>query len=89
MATDTLDVRSAVSSRRSEHFGYLAALGSAAMVGLFTVLNKWLLVASLSPLAAAGRRCPTATGIEPPAGSCADVMAAATSGPDRPGRSQR
>jgi len=32
--------------------GYLAALGSAALVGLFTVLNKWLLRESLPPLTA-------------------------------------
>ncbi|MGE5560939.1 MAG: DMT family transporter [Chloroflexota bacterium] len=32
--------------------GYLAALGSAALVGLFTVLNKWLLVADVPALTA-------------------------------------
>lgn len=38
---------------RGAHFvGYLAALASAAMVGIFTVLNKWLLVASVPTLTA-------------------------------------
>src|SRR3954452_1515962 len=32
--------------------GYAAALGSAALVGLFTVLNKWLLTEAVPPLAA-------------------------------------
>jgi drug/metabolite transporter (DMT)-like permease len=34
-------------------FGYAAALGSAALVGLFTVLNKWLLSEQLPALTAA------------------------------------
>jgi drug/metabolite transporter (DMT)-like permease len=38
---------------RDESLGYLAALASAAMVGLFTVLNKWLLVSSVPTLTAA------------------------------------
>ncbi len=32
--------------------GYVAAVGSASLVGLFTVLNKWLLTESLPPLTA-------------------------------------
>lgn len=38
--------------RKRPGLGYLAALGSAALVGLFTVLNKWLLSQSLPPLTA-------------------------------------
>ena len=37
---------------RRAGLGYLAALGSAALVGLFTVLNKWLLNEAVPPLSA-------------------------------------
>ena len=35
--------------RRGVFLGYLAALGSAALVGLFMVLNKWLLGEAVRP----------------------------------------
>src|SRR4051794_13208366 len=40
-------------AERRSGFGYLAALGSAAFVGLFTVLNKWLLGEQVPALTAA------------------------------------
>jgi drug/metabolite transporter (DMT)-like permease len=40
-------------TQRRSGFGYAAALGSAALVGLFTVLNKWLLSEQVPALTAA------------------------------------
>lgn len=38
--------------KKSRNIGYIFALGSAALVGLFTVLNKWLLVEEVPALTA-------------------------------------